>query len=232
MFSQIIFFFQMPKRDNYEYAQADFDFGQVHVIWWLSYCQVGEKISVEPCIIARVIFVSATEVNCIQGALIQYSDVTWASRRLELLATQVLLKQLVQTTNKETSKPPHHWPFVRAMHRSWKLLKRRFIIFLRYLSYVFRDKRRNITSLLRIIWNHTLFCFQISVNPIFIEKTTQTISNRTDMWIFPHCWKTICQICFETASTHPYHYMIGHVYHDVKCLLGTNRPVALWEHLI
>ena len=42
----IMFLLQMPKRDDY--AQADFDFGQVHVIWWLSYCQVVEKISVEP----------------------------------------------------------------------------------------------------------------------------------------------------------------------------------------
>ena len=51
MFSQISFLFQMPKRD-YDYAQGDFDFGQVHVIWWLSYCQVGEKVSVEPCIVS------------------------------------------------------------------------------------------------------------------------------------------------------------------------------------
>ena len=50
MFSQICcFLLQMPKRKYYDYAQADFDFGQVHVIWWLSYCQVGEEISVEPC---------------------------------------------------------------------------------------------------------------------------------------------------------------------------------------
>ena len=28
-----------------------FHFGQVHIVWWLSYCQVGKKISVEPCII-------------------------------------------------------------------------------------------------------------------------------------------------------------------------------------
>ena len=49
MFSQICcYLLQMPKREYYDYAQADFDFGQVHVIWWLSYCQVGEKISVEP----------------------------------------------------------------------------------------------------------------------------------------------------------------------------------------
>ena len=42
------FLLQMPKGEYYDYAQADFDFGQVHVIWWLSYCQVGAKTSVEP----------------------------------------------------------------------------------------------------------------------------------------------------------------------------------------
>ena len=27
---------------------SKFHFGQVHIVWWLSYCQVGKKISVEP----------------------------------------------------------------------------------------------------------------------------------------------------------------------------------------
>ena len=33
----------------YNHTQVDFDFGQVCIVWWLSYSQVGEKISVEPC---------------------------------------------------------------------------------------------------------------------------------------------------------------------------------------
>ena len=32
----------------YNHTQVDFDFGQVCIVWWLSYSQVGEKISVEP----------------------------------------------------------------------------------------------------------------------------------------------------------------------------------------
>ena len=51
MFSQISFLFQIPKREYYDHAQGDFDFGQIHVNWWLSYCQVREKVSVEPCVI-------------------------------------------------------------------------------------------------------------------------------------------------------------------------------------
>ena len=42
-------YYTNAKREYHDDAQADFDFGQVHVIWWLSYCQVEEKISVEPC---------------------------------------------------------------------------------------------------------------------------------------------------------------------------------------
>ena len=41
-------YYTNAKREYHDDAQADFDFGQVHVIWWLSYCQVEEKISVEP----------------------------------------------------------------------------------------------------------------------------------------------------------------------------------------
>ena len=44
----VIFSLQILKREVYHYAQVDFDFGQVHFVWWLSYCQAGEKISVEP----------------------------------------------------------------------------------------------------------------------------------------------------------------------------------------
>ena len=44
-------YYTNAKREYHDDAQADFDFGQVHVIWWLSYCQVEEKISVEPCTI-------------------------------------------------------------------------------------------------------------------------------------------------------------------------------------
>ena len=45
--SPLFVIFSMPKG-CYHHAQVDFDFGQVHTVWWLSYCQVGEKISVEP----------------------------------------------------------------------------------------------------------------------------------------------------------------------------------------
>ena len=36
------------REEYYHHAQVDFDFGQAHIVWWLSYCQVEEKISVEP----------------------------------------------------------------------------------------------------------------------------------------------------------------------------------------
>ena len=42
-------FFLLKRDEYYHHAQVDFDFGQVHMVWWLSYCQVEEKISVEPC---------------------------------------------------------------------------------------------------------------------------------------------------------------------------------------
>ena len=52
MFSQIFCFLLLyitnAKREYHDHAQADFDFGQVHGIWWLSYCQIEGKISVEP----------------------------------------------------------------------------------------------------------------------------------------------------------------------------------------
>ena len=52
VFTDLFFFsLQIQKREYYHYAQVDFDFGQVHVVRWLSYGQVGEKISVEPCVI-------------------------------------------------------------------------------------------------------------------------------------------------------------------------------------
>ena len=44
-----IFSLQMQKIEYHHFAQVEVDFGQVHMVWWLSYCQVGEKISVEPC---------------------------------------------------------------------------------------------------------------------------------------------------------------------------------------
>ena len=46
----VIFSLQMQKIEYHHFAQVEVDFGQVHIVWWLSYCQVGEKISVEPCI--------------------------------------------------------------------------------------------------------------------------------------------------------------------------------------
>ena len=54
----LVFPLQMRKREYFQYAQVDFDFGQVHIIWWLSYCQVGEKISVEPCVVWLILEVS------------------------------------------------------------------------------------------------------------------------------------------------------------------------------
>ena len=45
----VIFSLQMQKIEYHHFAQVEVDFGQVHIVWWLSYCQVGEKISVEPC---------------------------------------------------------------------------------------------------------------------------------------------------------------------------------------
>ena len=44
-FSPIFF---SKKEAYYHRVQADFGFGQVHIVWWLSYGQVEEKISVEP----------------------------------------------------------------------------------------------------------------------------------------------------------------------------------------
>ena len=44
----VIFSLQMQKIEYHHFAQVEVDFGQVHIVWWLSYCQVGEKISVEP----------------------------------------------------------------------------------------------------------------------------------------------------------------------------------------
>ena len=41
--------FLSKKEEYFHLAQVDFDFGQVHIVWWLSYCQVEEKITVEPC---------------------------------------------------------------------------------------------------------------------------------------------------------------------------------------
>ena len=40
--------FLSKREEYYHHAQVDFDFGQVHIVLWLSYCQVKEKISVEP----------------------------------------------------------------------------------------------------------------------------------------------------------------------------------------
>ena len=40
---------EMQKWEYHHYAQVAFDFGQVGIVWWLSYCQVKEKLSVEPC---------------------------------------------------------------------------------------------------------------------------------------------------------------------------------------
>ena len=41
--------FLSKKEEYYHHAQVYFAFGQVHIVRWLSYCQVEEKISVEPC---------------------------------------------------------------------------------------------------------------------------------------------------------------------------------------
>ena len=47
-------FFLSKKEEYCHLAHVDFDFGQVHIVWWLSYCQVEEKISVEPCITVNI----------------------------------------------------------------------------------------------------------------------------------------------------------------------------------
>ena len=44
----VIFSLLIQKREVYHYAQVNFDFGQVHIVWWLLYWQAGEKISIEP----------------------------------------------------------------------------------------------------------------------------------------------------------------------------------------
>ena len=44
----MICYFSLQNKRYHHHAQVDFDFGQVHIVWWLSDCQVGEKISVEP----------------------------------------------------------------------------------------------------------------------------------------------------------------------------------------
>ena len=33
----------MQKREYYNYAKVDFDFGHVYFVCWLSYCQVGKN---------------------------------------------------------------------------------------------------------------------------------------------------------------------------------------------
>ena len=47
-----ILFFIAEKK--YNHALVDFDFGQVYFVWWLSYSQGGEKISVEPWYICKI----------------------------------------------------------------------------------------------------------------------------------------------------------------------------------
>ena len=44
--------FSHCKKCIYNTAQIDVGFGQVHIVWWLSYSQVGEKISVESCVVS------------------------------------------------------------------------------------------------------------------------------------------------------------------------------------
>ena len=53
----------MQQIEYYHYALVDFDFGQVHIVWWLSYCQVGGKISVEPCPISDMGLVFFVELH-------------------------------------------------------------------------------------------------------------------------------------------------------------------------
>ena len=55
--------FLSKKEEYYHNAQVDFDFGQVHIAWWLSYCQVEEKISVEPCSCTDFILVAPSCLN-------------------------------------------------------------------------------------------------------------------------------------------------------------------------
>ena len=66
------FLLQMPKGEYYDYAQADFDFGQVHVIWWLSYCQVGAKTSVEPCERIHKMIPESPCISCDHSVFVHY----------------------------------------------------------------------------------------------------------------------------------------------------------------
>ena len=43
------------------------------------------------------------------------SGVTWASRCLKSMATQLLVKQLARSNKWENIKAPYHWPFVRGI---------------------------------------------------------------------------------------------------------------------
>ena len=42
---------EMQKWEYYHYAQINIDFGQVGIVWWLTYSQVKEKLSVEPWVL-------------------------------------------------------------------------------------------------------------------------------------------------------------------------------------
>ena len=54
------------KKKYYNHAQVDFDFGQVYIVWWLSYSQVGKKISVEPWLftVTNVLFYFLRAILC------------------------------------------------------------------------------------------------------------------------------------------------------------------------
>ena len=49
----------------------------------------------------------------------QYMDVTWGSWCLTLPATPQFVEQYAQADNKESTKPPNYWIFVKGIH--WSL---------------------------------------------------------------------------------------------------------------
>ena len=51
-----------------------------------------------------------------------YSDITWVPWLCNSHETWQLLQKLVQTNNKENTKPPHCWPFVRRFNSDWWIL--------------------------------------------------------------------------------------------------------------
>ena len=41
----VFFFHYKGKKDHIIMPKVDFDFGQVHIVWWMSYSQAWEQIN-------------------------------------------------------------------------------------------------------------------------------------------------------------------------------------------